>query len=96
MDGITNEEMRKKFAKIVAKAWADDDYKKNLIENPKEILKQEGVEIPEKIKINIFENSATELHFVLPKKPDELLNINSIEKKLAACSCQTSDQCNVS
>jgi len=86
MDGITNEEMRKKYAKIVAKAWADDDYKKKLIENPKEILKQEGIVIPDNIKIRILENSETKLNFILPPKPDNLYEINQIDEKLAAGS----------
>ena len=86
MDGITNDEMRKKYAKIVAKAWADEDYKKKLIASPKEILKQEGVEIPDKIKINIFENTDNELNFVLPNKPNEFNNICEIENRIVAAT----------
>ena len=84
MDGITNEEIRKKYAKIVAKAWADDDYKNKLIASPKEILKHEGIELPDKIKIRIFENSDSELNFVLPVKPTEIGGISLTEERLSA------------
>ena len=84
MNLISNDEMRKKYAKIVAKAWADDDYKKKLIASPKEILKQEGIELPDKIKIRIFENTDTELNFVFPAKPETLSSISEIEERLSA------------
>ena len=84
MGEITNDDMRKKYAKIVAKAWTDEDYKKILIANPKEILKQEGIELPDKIKISILENSDSELNFVLPAKPAEIGGISGVEKRLSA------------
>jgi hypothetical protein len=45
METNLQDEMRKKYAKIVAKAWADDDYKKNLLNNTEAVLKNEGFEI---------------------------------------------------
>ncbi len=83
MEKILQDEMRKKYAKIVAKAWADEDYKKNLIVNPNQVFKQEGIEIPEKIKINIFENTDKELNFALPVKPNNMSNIYEVEQRLA-------------
>ena len=94
MEQNLQDEMRKKYAKIVAKAWADEDFKKNLIANPKEILKQEGFEIPDNKTIKISENTDTQLNFILPVKPDDLKNISEIDKRLVGMNnesgCQSS------
>ena len=38
---------KKLWAKIVAKAWCDEAYKAELVNNPEQVLKAEGAEIPE-------------------------------------------------
>lgn len=81
------EEQKKIMAKVVAKAWADEDYKKNLLANPKEVLENEGLEIPEEKKINILENTKDTLNFVLPM-PDSTLDAEDLEdRKAAFCLC---------
>ena len=41
------EENKKLWAKIVAKAWCDEVYKAELLNNPEQVLKAAGAEIPE-------------------------------------------------
>ncbi len=57
-------------ADLILKSLFDDDYRKNLIDNPKAVLgKQYGKEIPEGIKVNIIEEKPGEITIVLPAKP---------------------------
>ena len=38
-------EQQKQWAKIVAKAWADEDYKQRLLADPASVMKDEGMEV---------------------------------------------------
>ncbi|HPG29550.1 MAG TPA: NHLP leader peptide family RiPP precursor [bacterium] len=82
---ISQDEMRKKYAKIVAKAWADEDYKKNLLNNTETVLKNEGFEVPADLKIQIIEEPENTKIFVLPQKTDDNKKIETVEKRIAAC-----------
>jgi hypothetical protein len=57
--------------KLIEKAMKDEAFKKQLIENPKESLKNEfGMNFPESLEIKIIEEEARKIYFVLPYVPD--------------------------
>ena len=64
-------DQQKKWAKIVAKSWADEDYKKRLLSMPMEILKKEGMELPSGLEVRVVENTDNVYYLVLPEKPSE-------------------------
>jgi len=78
------EEMHKKYAKIVAKAWADEDYKMNLLNDTDAVLKDEGFEIPAGLKIKIIEEPENTKIFILPQIPKNLEKIEDLENRLSA------------
>ena len=49
------EENKKLWAKIVAKAWCDEAFKAELVNNPEQVLKAEGAEIPEGVRVHVVE-----------------------------------------
>jgi len=57
---------------IIKKAQSDEDFRKALMDNPKEALGQLGVQVPEKVEIKVVEESPQVLYLVLPVNPDEL------------------------
>ncbi|MBO3458661.1 NHLP leader peptide family RiPP precursor [Aetokthonos hydrillicola Thurmond2011] len=58
-------------AHIIAQAWKDNTYKQELLNNSKAVIEKEfGVQIPDEIKVNILEENATNLYFVLPIRPE--------------------------
>ncbi|BAF60545.1 hypothetical protein PTH_2364 [Pelotomaculum thermopropionicum SI] len=64
---------RKEFEEqIIMKAQSDEDFRKALMDNPKEALGQLGVRVPDEIEIKVFEESPQVLYLVLPLNPDEL------------------------
>ena len=89
METNLQNEMRKKYAKIVEKAWADEDYKKNLLNNTIAVLKSEGFEIPAGLKIQIIEEPENTKIFVLPQMPNNFEKIEDLESRKAA-GCGTS------
>lgn len=63
--------------RVIAKAWADEDFKVALLANPKAALKSQGIEIPEGVTLNVLENpdhvmenSDNVINLVLPQAPD--------------------------
>lgn len=64
-------------AKIVAKAWADPEYKKRLLTSPKEVLREElaainpDVKLPESLEVYVHEETPNALHITLPVNPDD-------------------------
>ena len=62
---------QKQWARIVAKAWADEDYKQRLMSNPAAVLLEEGMEMPEGVELKIVEATDKLAWMVLPPKPED-------------------------
>jgi len=60
------------YKSIITKCWGDPAFKQQLIANPVGILRNEGVAVPDGIKVNVVENTANEFTFVIPPEPSEL------------------------
>ena len=59
------------FAKVVAQAWSDEDYKRRLIDDPAGALAEAGAEVPDGVQLRVVEDSETVKHLVLPPPPGE-------------------------
>jgi hypothetical protein len=76
-------EQAKQWAKVVAKAWADEVYKNRLMADPASVLEEEGVEMPEGVELNVVEATDKQAWMVLPPKPDDR-KIEEARERLAA------------
>ena len=54
------------WTSIVEKASCDADFKKRLLADPKAVLAEEGVAIPEGVAVRVVESTPTETWLVLP------------------------------
>lgn len=61
---------QKEWATVIARAWADEDFKKKLLSDPKATLKEHGIEFPAQITVNITEGKKDEINLTLPVKPE--------------------------
>jgi hypothetical protein len=89
---MTSEDASKAFAKLVARTWADEDFKAKLIADPAAVLAAEGIELPTGMKVNVIENSDSEFTMVLPPKPSDLEDVD-LENVAGGGSCQTCGYC---
>ncbi len=69
---MDRKEKCKVMGKLIAKAWADAEFKAKLTADPASVLRAEGFAIPEGMRVDVFENTDERIHLVIPKKPDEL------------------------
>lgn len=65
-----SQDNQKKFAQLIAKAWADADFKARLQSSPAAVLREAGIEVPEGVDIKVVEDTDTVKHLVLPKQDD--------------------------
>ena len=77
----------KEWAKVIAQAWVDEEFKAKLLADPKAVLKAEGIEFPENIKLNITEAKEDELNLTLPLKPADLTGtVEELQERMQAGS----------
>src|SRR4051812_12168553 len=68
------EEQAKKTGQLIAKAWADENFKKKLLSDPAATLRAEGVvlKLPSGASLRAVENTEKTLHLVIPARPADL------------------------
>ena len=78
---------KKLWAKIVAKAWRDEAFKAELLNNPEQVLKAEGAEIPEGVRVHVVEeqkpSTAEDVYLYLPPI-NQMISVQEEEMKKAA------------
>ena len=78
---IYKDEYSKILGKIYAQCHRDPEYKKRFLDDPKAVIKEEGVEVPDTIKIKAVEESDPNvLTLHLPPKPSEELSDRDLEQ----------------
>lgn len=88
MDKQPSEEQRKKYAEVIAKAWSDENFKKKLLEHPREALKEMGVDVPTSSSIKVCDSSDGTFYLVLPQKPSGNLDADSLKNITGGmCGC---------
>ena len=84
---------KKLWAKIVAKAWSDEAYKAELLNNAEQVLKAEGAEIPEGVRVHVVEeqkpSTAEDIYLYLPPVKETIIMDETEVKKAAKSCCAT-------
>lgn len=84
---------KEKFCEIVAKIWADEDFKEAFIKDPNKALTAEGVELPEGMTVHVVKewqpSTPTDYYFVL-RDPNNPVNVEKSETRKAASSFKSS------
>jgi hypothetical protein len=86
------ENFKKAWAKIVAKAWSDPDFKKKLLKDPNAVFKSEGIDVPAGKRIVISESTKDTYYLTLPEKPSGELSEEKL-KEVAAGGQPTLSLC---
>ena len=66
MDSNKYVEGMKNWAKVVSKAWSDDNFKKRLTSETNKVLQEEGIPIDSHVNYKIVENTKNEINFIIP------------------------------
>lgn len=61
-------DMKSIYEKMVEKADNDKNFRENLLKDAKAALKSIGIEIPEDVNVQVFEDKPDDMHILLPQK----------------------------
>ncbi|MEM7592906.1 MAG: NHLP leader peptide family RiPP precursor [Cyanobacteria bacterium P01_A01_bin.83] len=69
---MSEQQTRKEFeANLISKAWGDESFKQELMNNPRAVYEQElGRKAPENQKIQVLEETPGTTYLVIPQKPE--------------------------
>jgi hypothetical protein len=87
---VNQEERTKKMQKVIAKAWADEEFKRKLIAQPAETLREEGLDAPPEVELRVVESTDKVVYIVLPPNPSSTdAEIQPLTRRTAynSCSC---------
>jgi len=57
-------------SKLITKSWESEDFKREFLANPKEVLAKEfGHKVPANLDVEVVEETGNRICFVLPRKP---------------------------
>ncbi len=60
---------------LIIRAWAEPAFKETLLANPKTVIEDFlGVSLPPDVNVYIHEETATDIHLVLPRPPSSDTN----------------------
>jgi len=80
-------EQQKQYAQIVAKAWADEEFKARLLQQPVQVLREHGISVPDGVEVRAVENTGNVVHLVLPAQPDDELSEEQLQKVSGGWCC---------
>ena len=70
---------------VTAKALGSEEYKRKLRRNPVKVLRDEGLEIPDGVKVVIRQNTANTIYLVLPDQIIETIDFDEVDITVIAC-----------
>ena len=62
-------EQRNALAKLFAACWKDEALKARFLSDPKAVLAEYGIDVPDGINVNVVENSDNTVHITMPQAP---------------------------
>ena len=68
------EQMYKVWARLVARSWADNEFRERLKAEPAAVLAENGISLPEGAPVRIVELTEGEVIIPLPRRPSEILS----------------------
>ncbi|HET6880838.1 MAG TPA: NHLP leader peptide family RiPP precursor [Pirellulales bacterium] len=60
---------QKQWGRLVARAWSDEELKQRLLNEPKTVLEEHGIDVPPGLELRIVEDTEEVCHLVLPPSP---------------------------
>ena len=63
-------EQRNALTDLFAACWKDDALKARFMADPKAVLAERGIKMPDGIDVNVVENADNTVHITLPMAPD--------------------------
>ena len=77
-------EERNALTDLFAACWKDDALKARFMADPKAVLAERGIEMPDGMDVTVVENNDNTVHITLPMAPDGHADLSDEELRNAA------------
>jgi hypothetical protein len=77
-------EERNQLAELFAACWKDESLKQRFMSDPKAVLAEYGMDVPDGIDVKVVENSDNTVHITMPAPPDGHHELSDEELSAAA------------
>ena len=77
-------EQKNALARLFAACWKDEALKARFMSDPKAVLKEHGLDVPDGIDVKVVENAADCVHITLPGPPVGHTDLSDQELRNAA------------
>lgn len=63
------------WREIVVRAWGNDEFRRQLMDDPRTVLAAAGLPVSEQVNYVVVENEPQLIHLVLPARPDSDVSV---------------------
>ena len=77
-------EQRNQLADLFAACWKDEALKQRFMSDPRAVLAEHGMDVPDGMDVNVVENTDTTVHITMPVRPSGSLGLSDDELSKAA------------
>ena len=77
-------EQRNQLADLFAACWKDEALKQRFMADPKAVLAEYGMDVPDGMDVNIVENTDNTVHITMPAPPNGAMDLSDEELSNAA------------
>ena len=77
-------EQRNQLADLFAACWKDETLKQRFMSDPKAVLAEYGMDVPDGMDVNVVENTDTTVHITMPAPPSGAMDLSDEELSNAA------------
>ena len=72
-------EQKNALFQLFAACWNDEAFKSRFMVDPKAVLKEHGLDVPDGIDVKVMQDDDRTLHIVLPRRPSDDLSDEALE-----------------
>ena len=77
-------EQRNQLADLFAACWKDEALKQRFMADPKAVLAEYGMDVPDGMAVNVVENTDTAVHITMPAPPSGFMDLSDDDLSNAA------------
>ena len=77
-------EQKNQLASLFAACWKDEALKARFMADPKAVLAEYGMDVPDGMAVNVVENTDTAVHITMPAPPSGSMELSDDELRNAA------------
>ena len=77
-------EQKNKLADLFAACWKDEALRSRFMREPKVVLREHGMDVPEGLDVRVVENTDDQIHITMPARPEDVDSLSDADLSAAA------------